>query len=168
MSFLYLLLSVFPSCVWQRGKGNSYVFSSSNGVVTRWKSKRTLPRGPWFLVRTQKKNLRSYLWKNKFIEEQKEHTSRKRWAKPRRALVPEWWVWGFQDKAFLHFHLGGHGLTVWLTFASYITACIAHVFAIIQSVYSDVCMCKMLWTLKGSQLPKVIWGHSFHEGCMCV
>ena len=53
------------------------------------------------LGKDTKKNLRSYPWENQVYWRKKlKNTSRDRWAKPREALVPEWWGTMFSRESF--------------------------------------------------------------------
>ena len=87
------------------------------------------------------------------------NTSRERWAKSREAVTLEWWGMGAFKTGFLNIHLGGTGITV------LIDSCMLHnnrlscTFLSHNSIcYNQNCVCiEYLWTLQGSQLPKVTW-----------
>ena len=82
--------------------------------------KRTLPCGPWFLVRIQRRIWGFTCGKNKFIKERigmsrmnRKNTSRERWVKPRQALALEDELRGFSRQGFYIFmHVVQHRLRV--------------------------------------------------------
>ena len=73
-------------------------------------SKRTLPPGPWFLIKTQRRIWGLNHSGNKFIAERTEKTPQ-RSGKTKKGTALEWWGMGFFKSGLLCIHLGRRGLT---------------------------------------------------------
>ena len=149
MSFLYLLLSVFSLMCMARGKEIAMYSVVAMVLLPDRESQRTLPCGPWFLVRTQRRIWGLTCGKTSLLKNRR-NTLQGRGGPSQEGLwCQNGKVRGFQDKAFLHFHLGGHGLTVLIDVCklhnSLYCTCLCHNSVCYTQMY--VCV-KYLWTLK--------------------